>query len=169
MSKISQYHNTSLLKSIRSLSIYMTESNKIIFLSREPKLLPYCTRILSNLLLSLQNFYPLQKAFYWSTLHNNMSRYWCIGTYVICSVSIRIKTLCINASQCRPSSRHVWLQHVVKHCNIICSQTERNHVMDWWWFCWHTTNLCARMHSLYSVCEYSVRDIVCKLSLSAPD
>ena len=49
MSKVSQYSDASLLKSIRSLNIMydheVTENDKIISLRIDPKLLLYCTRV----------------------------------------------------------------------------------------------------------------------------
>ena len=92
MSKVSRSHSrysiASLLKSIRSLSIVynhyeVTESDKNISLSTNPKLLPYGTAFLIQKML-FQNFYSLQKTFYLS-IHDTL-------IYLNCSINPHIET-----------------------------------------------------------------------------
>ena len=105
----STYHDTTihhrLIKSIRSLSIYITESNKMISSSIDPRLLPYCTSVFSYYsqqkyhfkLLSITKIYllitpqqcnnismHLYLALYWytqwNTVHHDASQYHPIST-----------------------------------------------------------------------------------------
>ena len=100
MSKISQYSDASRLKSIRSFSFsynhWVTGNDKIISLSIDPKLLPYCTRVS-----------PLQKCHFKPFIHYSkylIDRYTTIPWYLICSIDTHNEmkhntSRCINTSQ----------------------------------------------------------------------